>query len=132
MVHGVSRRTALLGAAGTLTLTGCSVDSLRPTRPAPAADPDAALVETVSARIVAVREVAPPRLRALHAAHLRDLGAHVPPVTGAAADAATVRSAETDLGALLLDACVGAADPGLARLLASMGAAVAQGTQAWA
>ena len=131
MVHPVSRRTALLGAAGTLTLTGCSVDSLRPTPPAPAPDPDAALIDTVASRIVAVRAIAPPRLRAMHADHLRALGAAVPPVTGRPAATAAVRSAETDLRALLQDACVGATDPALVRLLASMAAAVAQGTQEW-
>ena len=131
MVHRASRRTALLGAAGTLTLSGCSVGSLRPTPPSASPNPDAALVATVAARIVAVRAIAPPRLRTMHAAHLRALGADVPPATGTPADAGAVRSAETDLRALLEDACAGAVDPDLSRLFASMAAGVAQGGQVW-
>jgi hypothetical protein len=132
----VTRRTALaLGTVGLVGLTGCSVlDDKTPGSPArTATDPDAALVDEAVTRISAAAAVAAqvPALSALHAAHLTALDAE-PAATPTAsstpvpATPAQVRRAERDLQAYLVEASVRADSGPLARLFASMSAAVSQ------
>jgi len=135
----VSRRTALglvatLSPAAALPLAGCSADALRPTPPpAPSAptNPDAGLLASVVARIAAAFAGAPSAFRDLHAAHLRALGAAVLDADGRPDGDDAVVATETGLRDRLTDACVSATDADLARLLASMAAAVAQQLEAW-
>jgi hypothetical protein len=131
-------------------LTGCD---LLP-RPDPAEPPgpsaDERLVERVAAEIRAARDLAAgvPQGRALVAAHQEHLAALGPaatpsptessaessasssasssPTPGSAATPADLRTTELRLEAALTDAAGRAADGGLARLLASMAASVAQ------
>lgn len=136
----VTRRTALaLGTAGLVGLTACSVlDDQAPGSSAKAAtDPDAALVDEVVTRISAAAAVAAqvPQLGALHAAHLAALDAEPSatptgsPTASTSAAPATpiqVRRTERALQAYLVDASVRAESGPLARLFASMSAAVSQ------
>ena len=144
-----SRRTAL-GALVLLPLmTACSgrvddaVDRLRApetTPPAPP-NPDAAAVAAVARAIEDVRAAISPYagsqpvvadLVALHEAHLRALAATPSPGTAAPLDKdqvpGQVRARETALARRITTRAVAAHDPELARLLASMAAAIGQRT----
>ena len=122
----LTRRTTLaLGAAGLLSVSACG--SAPPAAPGDATA-DETLVEEVVAQITATATVAAgvPRLAALHAAHLEALGAPAPAVSGATATDAQVRTAERGLQRHLVDAALRAESGPLARLLASMSAAISQ------
>ena len=132
----VTRRTALaLSAAGLAGLAACGVErgsGLKPSAQV-AADPDAALVDEAIAQISATAAVVAqePRLSALHAAHLAALEADPATAptdapTSVPATPAQVRRAERALRAFLVEASVQAESGTLARLFASMSAAVAQ------
>ncbi|WP_193605515.1 hypothetical protein [Nocardioides dongkuii] len=142
-----TRRTAV-GAAllGLVAVGGCDLDDLDPrSDPAPGsgepseppADADADLVETVVTALstaLAATSAVPPRDRAalrplarLHRRHLAELGADEPVEGGVASmTAAQVRSREERLQRRLADWAVQAESGELARVLASMSAAVAQ------
>jgi hypothetical protein len=138
-----SRRTALGGAlAGLVAVTGCdgdtrSSDAPRTEPTAPPADADAELVDEVGERITKAWEAVSsarkqsPELRRslrplqrLHEEHLSVLDI----ATGPASQAVTrdVQAAETTLQRQLTDAAVRAESGALAKVLASMAAAVAQ------
>jgi HPt (histidine-containing phosphotransfer) domain-containing protein len=129
----VLRRSALgLGVSGLVALSACDGPG-DPAAPGPshAADPDVALVARVRAEIAAAHRLASAAgsadLVALHRAHLEALDAEVPdarPVRDVPADA--VRRREQRLQQQLADAALAAASGALARLLASMSAAVRQ------
>jgi hypothetical protein len=148
-----TRRTALTGAlVGLATVAGCDDDGPRegpaigPSTGAPvpddegAADPDTALVEEVvagigetAAMVAATRRRhrdlrGPLRLFVhLHTAHLEALEAPAPaPLLDGRPGLDQVRRAEKRLQGQLADAAVRAESGALARLLASMAAAVAQ------
>jgi hypothetical protein len=139
-----SRRTALGGAlAGMVAVTGCDgepspVGTPRAETPAPPVDADAELVDQVAERIaeasavVAAARQRSPRLRRslrplqrLHAEHLAVLDARAEPADTQPV-ARDVRAAETTLQRQLTDAAVRAESGALAKLLASMAAAIAQ------
>jgi hypothetical protein len=148
-----TRRTALGGAlAGVAVLAGCDLGdpgSDDPdSAPAPssgAEDPDAGLVDDVvdevSATLLLVETLRRRHnslrrslggLARVHEAHLKVLGSNGrsgrrPPRTGSAAEAlAVLRTRELRHQRLLADRAVAAQSGRLARLLASMSAAVAQ------
>ena len=151
-----TRRTALggvlAGLAGAVALVACDVDDLRPPEvddtPAPSpeageSDPDLALVDEVVAQVTRawllvksarayrlLREPLGP-LQRLHEAHLDVLDAeHSEPAVQQNGPAAPkyleVRRVEAQLQRRLADASLRARSGALARLLASMSAAVAQ------
>ncbi len=132
----VTRRTALaLGAAGVATLSACSLlpDDVSATSTKVAADPDASLVDEATARISATAALTTqvPQLSAMHAAHLAALEAEpsdIPSVspTPPPATASEIRRSERQLKAYLIDASMQAESGPLARLFASMSAAVSQ------
>jgi hypothetical protein len=144
-----SRRTALGALVLLPFLTACSgrvddaVDRLRApetTPPAPP-NPDAARVAEVARAIEDVRDTISPYadsqpvvadLVALHTAHLQALAAAPTPGSGATLGKdgvlAQVRTRETALAQLITARALAAHDPELARLLASMAAAVDQRT----
>lgn len=121
----LSRRILLAtGVAGAALVSGCG--DARSPAPARADDPDTALVDEVVGRITATAALSArvPDLVALHTAHLDALDA-APPVAGTASRARLLRS-ERQLQRFLVDAAVRAESGPLARLLASMSAAVSQ------
>jgi hypothetical protein len=148
-----SRRTALGALALLPLLAACSgrvddaVDRLRApetTPPAPP-NPDAAGVAEVARAIADVRDAISPHagsqpvvadLVALHAAHLHALAATpaagTMPGTAPTLDRsrllAEVRTRESALAQLVTARAIAAHDPALARLLASMAAAIGQRT----
>jgi hypothetical protein len=138
VVPPLTRRAALaLGATGITVLTAC--DALSESTGGPAApvvpDPDVALVTETVANITATATVAAerPELTAMHQAHLAALDAapsETPTTTSTAttstATADQVRRAEQALQAYLAGASLRAESGPLARLLASMSAAVSQ------
>ncbi len=125
------RRAALaLGAAGLATVAACDDGSGTPAPSAsPSPDADAALVDEVLAEILAVWRLTAsrPALTALHEAHIAALqgGIDVEPVRRRV-DPATLRSREKRLQADLVSSAMAAESGELARLLASMSAAVSQ------
>jgi hypothetical protein len=145
-----SRRTTLGGAlAGVAILAGCDLGSDEPgSTPAPAADPDdpdtglvADVVDDLTATLAVVEAVRHRHgslrrqlgeLAKVHRAHLEALGSHERPDRSRprAADAdgalALVRRREQRHQRLLADHAMQAQSGRLARLLASMSAAVAQ------
>jgi hypothetical protein len=140
-----SRRTALGALALLPLLAACSgrvddaVDRLRApetTPPAPP-NPDAAAVAEVAGAIASVRDTIAAGagsqpvvadLVALHTAHLQALSASPahPTPSSSSAPVAEVRTRETALAQLITARAVAAHDPELARLLASMAAAIGQ------
>ena len=139
-----SRRTAMGGAlAGLVVVTGCDADpgpveTPRAATSAPPVDADAELVDqvaesiaTASAVVAAARQQSPKLRRSLrplqrlHTEHLAVLDAGAGPA-GSPPVARDVRAAETTLQRQLADAAVRAESGALAKLLASMAAAVAQ------
>ena len=126
----VHRRTAIaLGAAGLAVLTGCDDDDKEPAA-TPAPDPDEALVEKVvgeiSAAFRAATRAGEVDLVRLHRAHLRALDSA--PIHGAddRMPGLALRERERVLQADLANASMAAQSGELARLLASMSAAVSQ------
>ncbi|MDH2416836.1 hypothetical protein [Nocardioides sp. CER19] len=127
-VHGV------LAGAIAVPLTGC--DLLPESKPAPSPAPtaDELLVDRVASAIRTARAAAAsvPAGRSLvvvHDAHLAALGVATPsgsPTATGSPAVADLRSAEATLEATLTDAGNRADDGGLARLLASMAASIAQ------
>ncbi|HET8961143.1 hypothetical protein [Nocardioides sp.] len=146
----ITRRTTLGGVLAAATvLVGCDLDPRDPGSssepPADADDPDAALVEDVAADIFATRQLVESLQRRhgslrrplnelvrVHDAHLAALessrrSGRRAPRPGNAADALRlVRDRELRLQRLLADHSVAARSGRLARLLASMSAAIAQ------
>ena len=146
----VSRRTTLGGAlVGVAALAGCDLGgsgpASSPDQPAGSADPDAELLEAVKDDIVATSALvaavgrrhdslrrALAGLARVHEAHLEVLGSREPtgerpPRTRSAADAlALLRRRELRQQRLLADNALSARSGRLARLLASMSAAIAQ------
>jgi len=145
-----TRRTALGGAlAGMAVLAGCDLGSDDPASgPAPSAepdDPDAGLVEDVVGDIVATWQLVESLRRRhdslrrplgglaeVHESHLKALGSDTPsgrrPVPGGGAGQGLVllRARELRHQRLLANRAVAARSGRLARLLASMSAAIAQ------
>lgn len=145
-----TRRTTLGGVLAAVTvLAGCDLDPRDPdSSPEPSADsddPDAGLVEEVAVDIVATRRLVESLQRRhgslrrplgelvrVHDAHLAALGSsrrsgRAAPRSGSEADALSlVRARELRLQRLLADHAVAARSGRLARLLASMSAAIAQ------
>lgn len=146
----VSRRTTLGGAlVGVAALAGCdlggSEPASSPTPPAGSADPDTELVEAVVDDIVATSLLVDAlgrrhgslrlplaELARVHEAHLEVLGSREPtgerpPRTRTAAEAlALLRKRELRHQRVLADHALSARSGRLARLLASMSAAIAQ------
>jgi hypothetical protein len=121
----LSRRVLLTaGVAGAALVSACGV--ARSPAPASAGDPDGSLVDEVVSRITATAALAArtPQLIALHTAHLDALEA-APPVPGTA-PLPQLRRSERELQRFLVDASVRAQSGPLARLFASMSAALAQ------
>jgi hypothetical protein len=121
----LSRRVLLTaGVAGAGLVSACGV--ARSPAPASADDPDGSLVDEVVARITATAALAAgvPSLVAMHTAHLDALDATPP--TPATAPLPQLRRAERQLQRFLVDASVRSESGPLARLLASMSAAVSQ------
>ena len=125
VVPQLSRRFLLTtGVAGVGLATACGV--ARSPTPSSADDPDGSLVDEVVSRITATAALAAraPGLVAMHTAHLDALDAP-PPVAGLA-PRARLRRSEQQLQRFLVDASMSAESGQLARLLASMSAAVSQ------
>lgn len=132
--HLLARRTALTLGAVAIVATGCDDgDSSDPAGAPPATptpDPDTVLVDAVLADLARAETLALGAgfvdLAALHRAHIEALeGPEAEPGTGGASKAA-VRRAEQRLQRQLVQASLEAESGALARLLASMSAAVAQ------
>lgn len=135
----LTRRAVL--ALGGLSLTGCSVESLRPAKRTPPADPDTVLVARVRAAMERARALAAGTpFAALHTTQLAALatssatadatadatpdataGPTTPPGT-----AEQVRASEAALQHRLLVACQRADSGPLASVFASMAAGIAQ------
>ena len=126
------RRSAIaLAAAGLVAATGCD-DGSAPTPDATAtADPDVALVDRVLRQLAAAERVAraagETELVALHRAHIEALDG-TPPTGSVPRKSApgAVRGQEQELQGHLQAAALAAGSGALARLLASMSAAVSQ------
>ena len=128
----LSRRTTLaVGVAGALVLAGCDDDPDDPAAaPMPAEDPDGDLVDAVLEELSNAYQLTVsggfPRLTALHRAHIEALEGTPPTPAPGHATADAVRRNEKRIQALLVASAVSAESGALARLLASMSAAVAQ------
>jgi hypothetical protein len=151
----LTRRTALTsGAVGLLLVAGCDLDDADSAprsgsstdTPTPAADPDAALVDSALDEMRSLWALvddlgdAYPRLarsmhqlRRMHTAHIEALDGELPSHPGGATVStvpsqpiSTVRRAETRLQRNLVDSAMAAQSGTLARLLASMSAAISQ------
>ncbi|MFT4286394.1 hypothetical protein [Nocardioides sp.] len=138
----LSRRAVpglLVGAAA--ALTGCDLLPADDPAPVPAPTADELLVDAVAAQLLAARNQAlavagGESYAALHDAHLVALGRPAAPGTplaspttlpsGAVDAGAALVAVEQGLRTALADGAVSAEDGSLARLLASMSAAVAQ------
>ncbi|GAB6984859.1 hypothetical protein [Nocardioides pyridinolyticus] len=125
------RRAALaLGAAGLVAVAGCDDGSEPPVPPpSPTPDADETLVDEVLAEITAVWRLTAsrPELAAVHEAHISALEGEIDPaVVRRRVDAAVLRQREKQLRAALVSAALAAESGELARLLASMSAAVSQ------
>ena len=126
----VHRRTALaLGVAGLAVLTGCDDHDSEPGA-TPTPDPDEALVATVVAELsVALRaatHAGEGDLVQLHRAHLRALESAPHDSASGRMPNLSLREREKVLQAGLANASMAAQSGELARLLASMSAAVSQ------
>jgi hypothetical protein len=125
------RRAALaLGAAGLVAVAGCDDGSGAPVPPpSPSPDADEALVDEVLAEITAAWRLTAsrPGLAAVHEAHIAALEGEIDrAAVRRRVDAATLRSREKQLQAALVSSAMAAESGELARLLASMSAAVSQ------
>lgn len=126
------RRAAIaLGAAGLVAAAGCESDgSAQPDPPpTPAPDADQELVDDAVAAITAVWRLAAdrPALAAVHLAHVEALGSEITAAPARrAVDVGVLRTREQALQSQLVGAAMAAESGALARLLASMSAAVAQ------
>jgi hypothetical protein len=128
------RRTtlSLAVAGGVVAVAGCDDGDEKPAPSAtPGPDPDTALVERVLTALAGAERVASAvgelELAALHRAHIEALDG-TPPTgePGRTTSREAVRRREQRLRTRLVDAAVAAESGELARLLASMSAAVAQ------
>lgn len=132
--HLLTRRTALSLGAVALAVSGCddgdSPDPAGTPSSTPAADPDVALVDAVLVDLDRAEQVATaagqPDLAALHRAHIDVLEGPTPTPASGHATAKQVRRTELALHQALTDASMTAESGALARLLASMSAAVSQ------
>jgi hypothetical protein len=131
----LSRRTTLalgvVGAAGVVVVAGCDDHPDEPTStPTPTADPDTDLVATVLEELEGAYQLTVaggfPALTAMHAAHIEALDGTAPTPSAARATPGAVRRNEKRVQALLVESAVAAESGTLARLLASMSAAVSQ------
>jgi hypothetical protein len=129
----LSRRTTLAvgAAAGVLVVAGCDSDTDEPaSAPTPTADPDGDLVDAVLEELGGAYRLAVaggfPKLTALHRAHIEALDGTPPTAAPGHATADAVRRNEKRIRALLVESAVAAESGALARLLASMSAALAQ------
>ncbi|WP_395658264.1 hypothetical protein [Nocardioides sp.] len=134
------RRSALAaglaGLTGLAAVGGCDLGDSAPrsgptSTPGTDPDPDAALVEEVLAELGRAERVATAggalELAALHRAHIAALDGEPPAErTSRTATPAVVRRREQHLQVRLVEASVAARSGSLARLLASMSAAVSQ------
>lgn len=127
------RRTALVLGAAVVALAGCDGDdSAEPGRvpsATPSVDPDLALVDTVLSGLTRAEQLALGAgladLAALHRAHIEALDGP-PAAPPAGTSKAAVPRYEQRLHRLLVAAAANAESGALARLLASMSAAVGQ------
>jgi hypothetical protein len=126
------RRSALaLAAAGAVAVAGCDDDPTPTPLATPTADPDVALVDRVLVQLRGAERVARAAgeadLAALHRAHIAALDG-TPPTGSPALKTApgAVGTREKRLQQHLADAALQARSGALARLLASMSAAVSQ------
>jgi hypothetical protein len=130
----LTRRTALSLGAVALAVAGCddgdSPDPADASSSTAAADPDATLVDQVLVELEGAERVAVAAgfydLGRMHRAHIEALGGVEPTPSAARATAAAVRRNEVRLHQILVDAAMAAESGALARLLASMSAAVSQ------
>jgi hypothetical protein len=131
----LSRRTTLaVGAAALVVVAGCDdhTDGSRKPRsgPTPSGDPDADLVDGVLHALAGAERAAVAggfaALAVMHRAHIEALDGSPPSAAPGKATAAAVRRTEQRLQSLLVESAVAADSGALARLLASMSAAVAQ------
>jgi hypothetical protein len=128
----LSRRTTLaLGVVGALVVAGCDDDTDAPaSTPTPAEDPDGDLVDSVLEELRRAYRMTVaggfPALTAMHAAHIAALAGTPPTPAPGHATAASVRRNEQRIQAFLVESAVAAESGTLARLLASMSAAVSQ------
>ena len=115
-----------MGAGGLLSVSACGEEAGTPPQPRSDGDPDRTLVDEVVEHITATAALSGrvPKLTAVHAAHLVALEAE--PVSAGPAPLARLRRAETRLQRLLVDASLRAESGTLARLFASMSAAISQ------
>lgn len=127
------RRSALaLAALAAAAATGCDDGDGAPAATStPTVDPDTALVDEVLVELARAERIATaggrPEWAALHRAHIAALDGPAPTGSPArAVGAAVVRRREQHLQTHLVDAAMAAESGALARLLASMSAAVAQ------
>ena len=125
------RRSALALAAGLVVVAGCDDGETPTPAPTPTPDPDVELVDRVLAELKGAERLATAAgdggLAALHRAHIEALDGTTPtggPARRAGADA--VRRREQRLQQHLESAALTAESGALARLLASMSAAVSQ------
>jgi hypothetical protein len=131
--RSLTRRTTLaLAGLGVVALTGCDDKGSPSSGPTstPSADPDEALVDGVVEQVEAAwqqaRRARDRDLRALHAAHLEALGAPAPTPVDSPMPRESTRRVEQRLHDELVTAAMAASSGDLARLLASMSAAVSQ------
>ena len=124
------RGAIVLGAAGLAAVAGCDDGSETPVPPpSPTPDADEALVDDVLSEITATWRLtaARPELAAVHEAHIAALEGEIDPAAARRrVDAAALRTREKQLQAALVSASLAADSGELARLLASMSAAVSQ------
>ena len=130
----LTRRSALALGAVVLAVSGCddgdSPDPADLPSTTPEADPDTALVEAVLVDLGRAERVASaagqPDLAALHRAHIEALDGPEPSTGAQRATDEQVQRNEVRLHQVLTDAAVAAESGALARLFASMAAAVSQ------
>lgn len=132
-LHPLTRRTTLaLAGLGLVGLAGCDdKDAPPPGSGAPATvDPDRALADGIIEKQTRAwqraRTAGATDLLALHEAHLDALGADTPTRAGRRRSQPPVRQVEARLRAELVAASMSAQSGELARLFASMSAAIAQ------
>jgi hypothetical protein len=130
----LARRTTLaLAAVGLVAVAGCDDGDEKSPAPTvtPTPDPDTALVDRVLTELAGAERLASAagelELAALHRAHIEALDGTPPTgVPGRQVGADAVHEREQRLQAHLVEAAVAAESGELARLLASMSAAVSQ------
>lgn len=126
----VSRRTTLALGAAAIAVSGCDDGDSSDPQPPPAPDPDVALVDDVLFELAGAERLAYAGgfvdLAALHRAHIEALDGPETQLAPGHATKAAVRRNETRLQRILVHASMTAESGALARLLASMSAALSQ------